>query len=93
MRQMKVNPRRVDGKDLTVLDYQGRRITFKSGGTLVPRTTFYNRLLKDKDLLEVKDRETTPVPSKPVTTPTEKTSTKSSTKKSSNTSKSETDSK
>lgn len=52
MRTMKVNPGRTkEGKDLVVLNEAGNRIKRTPGGTEVPRTSFYNRLLKDQDLV------------------------------------------
>ena len=51
--RLKVNPRRVDGKDLKVLDLNNRVIANKPGGNNVPSNSFYRRLVNAGDLVEL----------------------------------------
>lgn len=53
MKTMRVNPAEINGKPLVVLREDGRIIESKPGGTQVPCTAFYNRLLKEGGLVKV----------------------------------------
>lgn len=52
MNIIRVNPGTTrHGEVLTVLDERGNKIPKRPTGTPVPRISFYNRLIRDKDLV------------------------------------------
>lgn len=51
-----VNPRRNDKGPLTVLNIHGQQIKESEKGTPVPKTSFYNRMIKDGDLIPVTEK-------------------------------------
>lgn len=62
MQTIRVNPAVVNGKPLVVLRENGTVIEKKQGGTKVPKTSFYGRLIKDGDLINLDaEKEKSPV--------------------------------
>lgn len=57
MSTMRVNPRVIDKKIVIVLDEVGQKINLVDQGNKVPKTSFYNRLLRDGDLVLVKNKK------------------------------------
>lgn len=53
MKTIRVNPAEVNGKPLVVLRENGTVIKKTKEGTKVPKTSFYGRLIKDGDLINL----------------------------------------
>lgn len=51
--KIRVNPAIKNETEMVVYDHRNRRILSKPAGTEVPSIAFYNRLLKDGDLVVV----------------------------------------